>query len=74
MLPLWITCAVVLPVVLLVFYVVARTRPGRFKLSASVLKLLSINIEVDAEDRPKELPAAPESGVRSAAPDHRPPG
>jgi hypothetical protein len=55
-LPLWITCIVVLPVLALVFYVVRRSQPGRFRLSAKVLKLLDISIEVDAQDKPKELP------------------
>jgi hypothetical protein len=56
MLPLWITCIVVLPVLALVFYVVRRSKPGRFRLSATLLKLVSINIEVDAQDKPDELP------------------
>ena len=56
MLALWITCIVVLPVLALVFYVVRRSKPGRFRLSATLLKLLSINIEVDAQDKPDELP------------------
>ncbi len=40
----------------LVFYVVHRNKPGRFRLTAKVLRLLDITIEVDARDRPKELP------------------
>ena len=56
MLPLWITCSVVLPVLALVFYVVRSSKPGRFRLSAKVLKLLDISIEVDAQDKPRELP------------------
>ena len=56
MLPLWITCIVVLPVLALVFYVVRRSKPGRFRLRATLLKLVSINIEVDAQDKPDELP------------------
>jgi hypothetical protein len=56
MLPLWITCIVVLPVLALVFYVVRRTKPGRFRLSAKVLKLLDISIEIDGHDKPDELP------------------
>jgi hypothetical protein len=56
MLPLWITCVVVLPVLALVFYVVRRSQPGRFRLSATLLKLVSINIEVDAQAKPDELP------------------
>ncbi len=49
-------CIVVLPVLALVFYVVRRSKPGRFRLSATLLKLVSINIEVDAQDKPGELP------------------
>ena len=56
MLPLWIVSVVELPVLILVFYVVRRSKPGRFKLSATLLKLVSINIEIDAQDRPDELP------------------
>ena len=55
MLPLVITFIVVLPVLALVFYVVSRTKPGRFKLSVTLLKLMSISIEVDAQDKPEEL-------------------
>ena len=55
-LSLWITCVVVLPVVALAFYVVHRSKPGRFRLSATLLKLVSITIEVDAEDKPGKLP------------------
>jgi hypothetical protein len=47
---------VILPVLALVFYVVHRSKPGRFRLSATLLKLVSINIEVDAQDKPRELP------------------
>lgn len=63
MLSLWITCIVVLPALALVFYVVSKSKPGRFRLSATLLKLVSINIEVDAEDKPRELPAASESAA-----------
>jgi hypothetical protein len=55
MLTVLVACIVVLPV-LLGFYVVHRSKPGRFRLSAKVLKLLDISIEVDAQDKPKELP------------------
>ena len=55
-LTLWITCIIVLPVLALVFYVVSRSKPGRFRLSATLLKLVSINIEVDAQDKPDKLP------------------
>lgn len=58
MLALWITCIVVLPVLLLVFYVVRRIKPGRFRLTAKVLKLLDISIEVDGQDGPPSLPKA----------------
>ena len=56
MLALGITCIVVLPVLALVFYVVRRTKPGRFRINAKVLKLLDISIEVDGQDGPQELP------------------
>ena len=55
-LALWITCIVVLSVLALVTYVVRRSKPGRFKLTVKLLKLLDITIEVDAQDKPKELP------------------
>ena len=55
-LALWITCIVVLPVLALVFYVVRSSKPSRFRLSAKVLKLLDISIEVDGRDGPEELP------------------
>jgi hypothetical protein len=52
-----ITCiVVVLAVFMLVAYVVHRSTPRRFRLSAKVLKLLDISIEVDTQDKPKELP------------------
>ena len=54
--PLWITCIVVLPVLGLVFYVVRTSKPSQFRLSAKVLKLLDISIEIDSQDRPGELP------------------
>jgi len=40
----------------LVFYVVHRSKPGRFRLKTSLLKLVSIEVEVDALDKPDELP------------------
>ena len=67
MLAIWITYIVVLPVLALVFYVVRQGKPGRFRLSASLLKLVSINIEVDAQDKPNEPPGT----SRSAAPEPR---
>jgi hypothetical protein len=63
-LALWITCIVVLPVLALVFYVVRRSRPGRFRLTVKLLKLLDIGIEVDSEGKPDLPPAV----------DHNPPG
>ena len=54
-LALWITCIVVLPVLALVFYVVRSSKPSRFRLTAKVLKLLDITIEVDGQDEPKQL-------------------
>lgn len=56
MLALWITCIVVFPVLALVFFVVSRIKPGRFRLSATLLKLVSISIEVDAQNKPDEQP------------------
>jgi hypothetical protein len=50
-----VTCIIVLPILALVFYVVRRSKPGRFRLSATLLKLVSISIEVDAQDKPDEL-------------------
>jgi len=55
-LALWITCIVVFPVLALVFFVVSRIKPGRFRLSATLLKLVSISIEVDAQNKPDEQP------------------
>ncbi len=46
----------VLPVLALVTYVVRRSKPGRFRLSATLHKLVSIYIKVDAQDKPDELP------------------
>jgi hypothetical protein len=66
-LALWITCTVVLPALALAFYVVSRSKPGRFKLTATLAKIVSINIEVDAEDKAKELPAASESATDSGS-------
>ena len=56
MLAVLIICIVVLPVLALVFYVVRSTKPGRFRLTVKLLKLLDIGIEVDAQDKPGELP------------------
>ena len=65
MLPLWITCVIVLPVLALVFYVVRRSKPGRFRLSATLLKLVSINIEVDAQDNRMNCPRPPRMPPRT---------
>jgi hypothetical protein len=52
-----ITSIVVLPVLALVFYVVWRINPGRFRLSIEGgWKQIKLSIEVDAQDKPKELP------------------
>jgi hypothetical protein len=54
---------VVLPVLPLVTYVVRRSKPGRFKLTVKLLKLLDIDIDLDAQDEPDELPGSqPETG------------
>jgi hypothetical protein len=55
-LAIWITCIVVLPVLALVFYVVRRSKPGRFRLTVKLLKLLDIGIEVDAQANADEPP------------------
>lgn len=67
MLALVIICIVILPVLALVFYVVHKSKPGRFRLSATLMKLISINIEVDAAE-PTKLPP------RTAEPEKLPPG
>jgi hypothetical protein len=62
-LALEITSIVVLPVLTLVFYVVRTfyvvptSKTGRFKLSIEGgWKQIKLSIEVDAQDKPKELP------------------
>jgi hypothetical protein len=55
-LTLEIVCIVVLPVLLLVFYVVQRSNPRRFKLTATLLKVVSIDVEIDAQGQPDKLP------------------
>jgi hypothetical protein len=47
---------IVVPVAGLVFYAMHRSKPSRLKLSASLLKLFSISIEVESDDRRDELP------------------
>lgn len=51
---------VVLAVVVLVFYVVRRSNPTRFRISATLARWFSISIEVDSQHRPDELPPRPE--------------
>lgn len=59
-LALWVTCIVVLPILTLVlyvvhtFYVVRTTRTGRFRFRVKLFKVL--DIEVDAQNGPDELP------------------
>jgi hypothetical protein len=64
---LWITCIVVFPVLPLVFFVVSRTKPGRFRLSATLLKLVSISIEVDAQNKPDMRTVTPLAGQSARA-------
>jgi hypothetical protein len=47
----------------LVFYAMHRSKPSRLKLSASLLKLFSISIEVESDDRRAELPPSGRSRV-----------
>jgi hypothetical protein len=57
-----VICLVVLPTLALVAYVVRRSRPGRFKLSASLLKLVSVSVEVESLPGPSErLPPGDEA-------------
>lgn len=46
----------------LAFYAMHRAKPGRFKLSATLLKFASFSIEVEAQDERagRELPAKPD--------------
>jgi hypothetical protein len=58
---------VLLPIVGLAFYAMHRSKPGRFKLSANLLKLFSLSIEVESDDHRGELPPGSggnESGFR----------
>lgn len=67
MLALSIACMLILlPVLALAFYVVQRSKPGRFRLSATLLKLVSINIEVDAQREPDTLPCCEKQGGQVA--------
>jgi hypothetical protein len=67
-----ITSIVVLPVLALFFYVVSRSQPGRFRLSATLLRLVSISIEVDAQEKPDELPVALRMPPWTQLSDHNP--
>lgn len=40
----------------LVFYAMHRSKPSSLKLSASLLKLFSVSIEVESDDHRKKLP------------------
>jgi hypothetical protein len=53
---LWAVFVVVLAVVALVFYVVHKGKPSHFRLTVKLFKLLDVGIEVDAQDKPDELP------------------
>lgn len=50
MLTLVITCVALVLITGLAFYAMHRTKPSRFKLSATLLKLASFSIEVEAQD------------------------
>ena len=51
------TCVIVLPILAVVTYVVHRSRPGRFKVSATLLKLVSLSIEVESQqESPCKVP------------------
>lgn len=64
MLAPWIIICIIVLVLAFVFYVVRtlvsylvrRSKHGRFRITVKLLKLLDIDIEVDAQDRPGELP------------------
>jgi hypothetical protein len=43
----------------LVSYMVRRSKPTRFRISATLARWFSISIEVDSQDRPDELPPRP---------------
>jgi hypothetical protein len=51
-LPVVITCVVLLPIAGLAFYAMHRSKPSRLKLSASLLRLFSFSIEVESQDDP----------------------
>jgi hypothetical protein len=52
-----VIACVVLAVLALVSYVVHMIKPGRFRLSIEGgWKQIKLNVEVDAQDKPKELP------------------
>jgi hypothetical protein len=62
MLTLIIIWGLVLPVCILVFYVVQKSKPQRFRLSATAFKLISITVEVDGPSEPDQLSSGPQPG------------
>ena len=54
MLAVIITCIVLLPIIGLAFYAMHRSKLGRFKISATLLKFLSFSIEVESDDHQGE--------------------
>jgi hypothetical protein len=63
-LALWITSIVVLPVSVLGLCVVWRSKPVRVRLKTTLAKLWSIEIEIDAQDKPGELHGEPTGNGR----------
>jgi hypothetical protein len=55
-------CVVFLSIVGLAFFVVYRSKPGKFKLSANVLKFVSFSIEVESQDQRQARELPPGSG------------
>jgi hypothetical protein len=51
-----VTLSVAVLVAGLVFYAMRRSKPSRLRLSASVLKLFSVTIELESDDHHGELP------------------
>ncbi len=49
-LAVWVASIVVLPILAQALYVVCRSKPGWFKLAATLFKVVSINVEVDAQE------------------------
>lgn len=56
MLALWVTCTVVMPPLVLGLCGVWRRKAVRVKVKTTLAKLWSIEIEIDAQDKPGELP------------------